>query len=183
MPQIDEPFLPTEPPHWAARGLVWIVLVVFAAALLASVAITLPERVSSPFVLVPARGTDPIRAARSGVVAAVRVAEGQTVTRGAPAFVIRSSLAGDRSAELRSLETHMSGAEESRLNVRQRYESQQRADAEEERRLSARAAHLRDKLAEQRGLRDIREARFKRDLEIQSNEIEITQREIGLKQG
>ena len=69
------------------------------------------------------------------------------------------------------------------LNVRQRYESQQRADAEEQRRLSARAAHLRDKLAEQRGLRDIREARFQRDLEIQSNEIEITQREIELKRG
>jgi len=183
MPPIDEPFLPTEPPHWAARGLTWIVLVVFAAALIASIVITLPERVSSPFVLVPAHGTDPIRASRSGVVAAVRVAEGQTIARGAPAFVIRSSLAGDRSAELRSLETQTGGAEESRLNVRQRYESQQRADAEEQRRLSVRAAHLRDKLAEQRGLREIREARFQRDLEIQGNDMEITQREIELKRG
>ena len=65
MPPIDEPFLPTEPPHWAARGLTWIVLVVFAAALIASIVITLPERVSSPFVLVPAHGTDPIRASRA----------------------------------------------------------------------------------------------------------------------
>jgi hypothetical protein len=75
----------------------------------------------------------------------------------------------------------MTGAEDSRLNARQRFESQRRADAEEERRLAVRAAHLRDKLTEHRGLRDVREARFKRDLEIQGNDIEITQRELGLK--
>jgi multidrug efflux pump subunit AcrA (membrane-fusion protein) len=114
-------------------------------------------------------------------VAAVRVTEGQTVARGAPAFVIRSSAVGDRTSELRSLETQLTGAEDSRLNARQRYESQRRADAEEERRLTVRAAHLRDKLAEQRGLRDVREARFERDLEIQANDVEITQRELGLK--
>lgn len=179
----DQPFLEAEPPHWAARALTWVILAVFGAALVASIVITLPERVSSPFVLVPGHGADPIRASRAGLVAAVRVAEGQTVARGAPAFVIRSSLAGDRSAELRSLETQMSGAEESRLNVRQRYEAQRRADGEDERRLSVRAAHLRDKLGEQRGLRDVRESRFQRDLEIQGNEIEITQREIELKRG
>jgi biotin carboxyl carrier protein len=177
----SEPFLPGEPPHWAARGLSLLVLLVFAAALGASVLVTLPETVSSPFVLVPGHGADPIRASRSGTVAAVRLAEGQTVAGGAPAFVIRSSVAGDRSAELRGLETQMTGVEDSRLNTRQRFESQRRADVEDERRLSVRAAHLRDKLAEQRGLRDIREARFKRDLEIQANDIEITQRELGLK--
>ncbi len=175
------PFLEGEPPHWAARGLTLVVLVVFVAAVVGSIVITLPETISSPFVLVPGHGADPIRAARSGVVAAVRVAEGQTVARGAPAFVIRSAAAGDRSAELRSLETQMTGAEDSRLNTRQRYEGQRRADEEEQRRLQARAANLRDKLAEQQGLRDVREARFKRDLEIQGNDIEITQREIGLK--
>lgn len=175
------PFLTSEPPHWAARGLSLLVLVVFAVAVVASVVITLPETVSSPFVLVPGHGADPVRAARSGTVAAVRVAEGQMAARGAPLFVIRSSTAGDRSAELRSLETQLSGAEDSRLNTRQRYESQQRADAEEERRLAARAAHLSDKLAEQKGLREVREARFRRDLQIQDNDIEITQRELGLK--
>ena len=75
----------------------------------------------------------------------------------------------------------MTGVEESRLNTRQRFDSQRRADLEEERRLSVRSANLRDKLAEQRGLRDVREARFKRDLEIQGNDIEITEREIGFK--
>jgi biotin carboxyl carrier protein len=180
-PDAAEPFLESEPPHWAARGLSVLVMVVFAVALIASLVITLPERISSPFVLVPGRGADPIRATRGGVVVAVRITEGQAITPGTPAFVIRSAAAGDRSAEMRSLETQMTGAEESRRNTQQRYESQRRADQEDERRLSARAANLRDKLAEQRGLRDVREARFKRDLEIQSNDIEITEREIGFK--
>ena len=175
------PFLDVAPPHWAARGLSLVILVVFVAVVIASVAITLPETISSPFVLVPGHGTDPIRASRGGVVAAVRLAEGQPAVRGAPAFVIRSAAAGDRSSELRSLETQMTGAEDSRLNARQRYESQRRADEEEQRRLSARAANLRDKLAEQKGLRDVREARFKRDLEIQGNDVDITQRELALK--
>jgi multidrug efflux pump subunit AcrA (membrane-fusion protein) len=180
-PDAAPPFLEDAPPHWAARGLTLVILVVFVAAVVASVVITVPETISSPFVLMPGHGADPIRASRGGVIAAVRVAEGQTITRGAPAFVIRSTAAGDRSAELRSLETQMAGAEDSRLNTQQRYEGQRRADQEEERRLSARAANLRDKLGEQQGLRDVREARFKRDLEIQGNDIEITRREIELK--
>ena len=74
-PDAAEPFLEGEPPHWAARGLTVIVMVVFAAALIASIVITLPERISSPFVLVPGRGADPIRASRGGVVVAVRITE------------------------------------------------------------------------------------------------------------
>ncbi len=177
----EAPFLEGEPPHWAARGLALMLMVVLLAAVGASILITLPETISSPFVLVPGHGADPIRASRGGVVAAVRLTEGQTVERGAPAFVIRSVAAGDRSSELRSLETQMGGAEDSRLNARQRHESQRRADEEELRRLTGRAGYLRDKLGEQKGLRDVREARFKQDLEIQGNDVEITQREIGLK--
>ena len=180
-PDAPGPFLEGEPPHWAARGLSLLILAVFVAALVAAVVITLPETVSSPFVLVPGKGADPVRASRGGVVTAVRVAEGQTVARGTPAFVIRSSVVGERAAELRSLDTQTTGSEESRLNARQRYESQRRADDEEMRRLTMRAAHLRSKLGEQGGLREVRETRFKRDLEIQNNEIEITQRELGLK--
>jgi hypothetical protein len=114
-------------------------MVVFVAALVGSIVITLPETISSPFVLVPGHGADPI----GGVVVAVRLAEGQAVDRGAPAFVIRSAAARARSSELRSLETQMSGAEDSRLNARQRYEGQRRADEEEQRGLGARAAFLR----------------------------------------
>src|SRR5690242_10744902 len=103
----EAPFLEEAPPHWAARGLAILLLVLFVAAMVASIVITLPETIASPFVLVPGHGADPIRAARGGVIAAVRVSEGQAVERGTPAFVVRSAAVGDRSAELSSLETQL----------------------------------------------------------------------------
>jgi HlyD family secretion protein len=175
------PFLDPEPPPWAARALATVLLVVFAAAVVASFVITLPETVSSAFVLVPGRGADPVRAPRAGTVAAVRVAEGARIEADAPTFVIRSASIGDRTAELRALETQLTGADDSRANTRQRHQSQERADDEEARRLTARAAHLADKLQEQRTLRDVREARFRSDLSIQENEIDITLKEIEFK--
>ncbi|HUG38019.1 MAG TPA: HlyD family efflux transporter periplasmic adaptor subunit, partial [Candidatus Limnocylindrales bacterium] len=177
----EPPFLDGVPPRWAALGLSWVLLVVFAAVAVASLVITLPDVVTSPFVLVPGQGGDPIRAVRGGVIAAVRVRAGQPVERGTPAFVIRSSVMGDRSAELESLEAQLSGVEEGRRNSRQRFDGQRRADAEEERRLGLQVAHLQRKVDEQRGLQQVRTARFGRDLEIQGNENEIVQREIEIK--
>ena len=81
-PDAAEPFLESDPPHWAARGLSVMVMVVFAAALIASIVITLPETISSPFVLLPGRGADPIRASRGGVLVAVRITEGRRSRRG-----------------------------------------------------------------------------------------------------
>lgn len=155
-------FLDVAPPSWAARGLAWVLIVLAAAAAAASVVIRLPETVSSPFVLVPARGADPIRASRSGIIAAVSVGEGQTVARGDPVFVIQSPSIGDRSAELRSLETQLGGVGDNRVNVREKYQSQRRV------------AHLAQRLAEQRRIRVVREMRFRGDLAIQKNEIDIT---------
>ena len=175
------PFLEGDPPHWAARGLAAIVLVVFAAAAVGSAVITLPDTVSSTFVLVPGRGADPVRAPRGGVVAAVRVAEGQRIDAGGATFVIRSASIGDRTAELGGLEAQLGGVDDSRTNARQRYESQRRADDEEAQRLTRRVAHLGEKLDEQRILRDVREARYRRDVTIQQNEIDITLKEVGLK--
>src|ERR1043166_7077014 len=93
----EAPFLEDAPPHWAARGLAVLLLVLFVAAIIASIVITLPETIASPFVLVPGHGADPIRASRGGVIVAVRVSEGQSVERGTPAFVVRSAAIGDRS--------------------------------------------------------------------------------------
>lgn len=174
-------FLDVAPPHWAARGLAWVLVALAAAAAVASVVIRLPETVSSPFVLVPARGADPIRASRNGIIAAVRVGEGQAVARGDPAFVIQSPSIGDRSAELRSLETQLVGVSDSRANTRQRYESQRRADEEEHGRLTRRGAHLTQKLVEQRTIRAVREAKFRGDLAIQRNDIDITTKEVEFK--
>ena len=57
------------------------------------------------------RSAAPIRcaSAREGTVADVRAAEGQSVTKGATMFVIRSQSVGDRSADMRTLEMQMSG--------------------------------------------------------------------------
>ena len=63
------PFLEKDPPHWAARGLAYIVILFFVTAVAVAVLLRIPETVTSPFVLVPIRGTDAIRALRGGVVA------------------------------------------------------------------------------------------------------------------
>jgi multidrug efflux pump subunit AcrA (membrane-fusion protein) len=171
-------FFEGEPPHWAARGLAWVLILVFGAAAVASVVIRVPETISSSLVLVPTRGTDPIRASHGGVVAAVRVREGQAAMQGEAAFTIRSSSVGDRSAELGALDTQLAGVDDSRSNARQRYDSQRGADEEEAARLGRRALHLARKLDEQRALRSVRQTRYRRDVEIQQNEIDIMQKEI-----
>jgi multidrug efflux pump subunit AcrA (membrane-fusion protein) len=182
MPDTDRPpFLGYDPPHWAARGLATLLLVLFLGGAIASVIVQVPETVSSPFVLVPARGTDPVRAPRNGVVAAVRVGEGRSVREGEAVFVIRSPAVSDMSAEARGLETQLAGAEESRNNTRLRYDSQRRADEEEATRLARRAAHLAQKLEEHQRIRAVREAKYRADLTIARNEIEVTQKEIEFK--
>jgi hypothetical protein len=50
-------FLETDPPHWVARGLTWILIALFVSLAVISVAIEVPETVSAPFVLVPASAT------------------------------------------------------------------------------------------------------------------------------
>ncbi|MGH2358617.1 MAG: hypothetical protein ACRDGJ_11530, partial [Candidatus Limnocylindria bacterium] len=180
-PDEQSPFLDPTPAHWAARSLAWLLLAVFVAVVVAAVAVTLPETISSPFVLVPGHGADPIRAPRAGVVVAVRVIEGARLSPGDVTFAIRSATVGDRAAELRGLETQLGGTEDGRANARQRYEGQRRADEEEARRLTARVAHLGNKLDEQQSLRAVRETRYVRDLEIQGNDIEITLKELEYK--
>jgi membrane fusion protein len=49
-------FLEPDPPHWAARGLTYILISLFVGLVLISVALKIPETVSGPFVLVPAGG-------------------------------------------------------------------------------------------------------------------------------
>lgn len=172
------PFLEPAPTPWAARGLAWLLIGLFVAAAVAAAVIRVPEKVSSRFVLVPERGADQVRAARDGTVAEIRVAEAQAIAGGEPMFVIRSSVIGDRAAELRSLETRLEGAAERLLNERRRYDSQRLADEEEAARLRTRLANLTQKLEEQGRLRATRRERFEATLAIYENEIEITRREI-----
>lgn len=138
----DAPFLETDPPHWVARGLSTLIIGMFVVALIAAIVVRVPETVSGPFVLVPERGADPLRAAREGTVVDVRVAEGQSVTKGATLFVLRSEPVGDRRAEMRSLELQRAGFTTRIANARAEYESQRRADEIEAARLEGRIASL-----------------------------------------
>jgi multidrug efflux pump subunit AcrA (membrane-fusion protein) len=51
-------FLDNDPPHWAARGLAYLLICLFFIAALVSVLLYIPETVSCPFVLVPVQGRD-----------------------------------------------------------------------------------------------------------------------------
>jgi membrane fusion protein len=138
----DPPFLETAPPHWAARGLSTLVMAVFVVAVTAAAVVRVPETVAGPFVLVPERGADPVRVAREGTIADVRVVEGQSVAKGATLFVVRSQSVGDRSAEMHTLAMQITGAEQRTVNARSEYTSQRRADELEANRLETRLASL-----------------------------------------
>lgn len=143
-------FLAVDPPHWAARGLAYLLILLFTTAVVAASLVHVPETVSGPFVLVPARGADPVRASRDGIVADVTAAEGQTVAQGAPLFVIESRDVGDRAAELRTLRTELKGYEESLTNIRRRHDSERLTDTEEARRLDGRIQDLTRSIASKR---------------------------------
>jgi membrane fusion protein len=153
------------PPHWVARGLSTLIIVIFVVAVAAAAMVQVPETVSGPFVLVPERGADPVRAAREGTVADVRAIEGQSVTKGATMFVIRSQSVGDRAAEMRTLQMQMTGADQRLTNASSERASQVRADQLEAKRLETRLASL-DRMSalKRKQLETTREmaARFKR---------------------
>lgn len=88
--ETESEMLPQEPPSWFIRSTSWLLIAMFAVALLAAIVVHLPETVTCPFVLVPALGADPIQSPRQAVVHQVAVTEGQEVKAGAPLFILRS---------------------------------------------------------------------------------------------
>ena len=175
------PYLERSPAPWAARALAGILIALFVVALLAAIVIRVPETITSRFVLVPVSGADQVRAARDGAVAEIRAAEAQPIAKGEVMFLIRSAAIGDRSAEMRSLETHVQGSAERLANERQRYESGRLADEQEARRLRDRQGRLVRELDEQKALRAARDTRYQATLAIYRNEVDITKREIEFK--
>jgi len=174
-------FLHSAPPHWAAGGLAYVVILLVIAAVIGAVVIHVPETVSSPFLLVPGRGVDPIRAARAGRVTEVRVDEGATVTKGQTLFVIRSAAVGDQSAEMAALETQLRGATSARANARDKHESQQRAAEEEARRLAERRTHFTERMDNHRAVRQSREAKYQTSLRIAESEVVSARAEMEFK--
>ncbi len=88
--ETESEMLPQNPPPWFVRSTAWLLIAMFAVAVLAAILVHLPETVSCPFVLVPAGGADPIQSPRLAVVNKVCVTEGETVKAGAQLFALRS---------------------------------------------------------------------------------------------
>jgi membrane fusion protein len=135
-------FLESEPPHWAARGLAYVILALFVVAVVTAVAVHVPETVSGRFTLVPQQGADPVRALKEGVVSEVRAREGDPVTKGAILMMINSAPLSDRSSELRTLEAQRRTDQERLRIAASQYDTRRRADEAEDRRLQARLAFL-----------------------------------------
>jgi membrane fusion protein len=171
-------YLDSDPPHWSARGLAYTLILLFVAAGVASVVIQMPETVSSPFVLVPMGGTDPVRASRDGFVAAIHVCEGQVVSKGEPLFVIHSNVTGDRSGELLSLQVQRDGAKESLVNAKKKYDTQCLADREEIRKLQMREAVVKQTIATTKHLQALQEEIHKKNLELAQQGIDSKDREV-----
>jgi multidrug efflux pump subunit AcrA (membrane-fusion protein) len=178
----DVAFLAPDPPPWAARGLGYLILFLFAAALAGAIAIRVPETVSCAFTLEPVEGTDPIRASCDGFVVAVHVAEAQTVAKDEPLFAVRSPHTGERSVELSSLEIQLAGARESLVNARQRFARLDLADEAEAARLHARSNSLVRRIEATKKLHTVEEETERGSVAIGVNEIESLERELKYRQ-
>jgi HlyD family secretion protein len=175
------PFLRGVAPRWAAGGLAWVVILLLVGAAVAAIAIRVPETVSSEFLLVPARGVDPVRVPRAGRVTDVGVGEGTTVAKGQMLFVIRSGAVGDQSAEMAALETQLRGAEAARANEREKHDGQRRADDEQRRGFAERGTRLAARMETHRALRQNRETRHQTSLRMAESELESVRAEIEFK--
>ncbi|MGE0126754.1 MAG: HlyD family secretion protein [Blastocatellales bacterium] len=138
----SDPFLTSEPPHWAARGVAYLLILIFTTLVIASIVVKVPETISAPFVLAQRQGADPVRAMRRGVVQNVSVVEGQAVEQGDKLFTIRSEQTGDQAADLQSLEAQVRAATESLSIAAEKNQSQQLSAAEERRKLQGHIEHL-----------------------------------------
>jgi len=141
-PNEDAEFLDSSPPHWAANGLSWFILLIAVLAAIGVLVVRVPETVGGRFLLLPVSGVDPVRAFRDGVVSSVPATEGALVRRRAPLFVLRSSPMGDRAADRRTLETQRD-ADQTRLTIAaSQRDTRRRAAQSDIRRLETRSAYL-----------------------------------------
>ena len=83
--------LPVGLPAWAPRALAWLLALVFAAALLASLLVPFDRTVDGPFVLLPAVAPAPILMPADGAIEEILADEGQEVRAGEVLFTVRAS--------------------------------------------------------------------------------------------
>jgi membrane fusion protein len=162
-PANPPPFLDDEPPPWLARSLATSSLVIALLAIAAAIVIRVPETVNGTFMLVPARGADPVRAPEEGVVTRVAATEATAVHRDDTLFVVASEPAFDRGADRQALEATLAGGPVSRRDLQAQVEAVRKADAGERVRLDARLITLARSITAKR-----EQLRIGRDLEARA---------------
>ncbi|HVS31471.1 MAG TPA: HlyD family efflux transporter periplasmic adaptor subunit [Thermoanaerobaculia bacterium] len=109
----DAPLVPRQPPPWFVPALAWLLVALFATALLAAIFVQVPETVRSRFVLVTEGGADPIQSPRQAVIEQVRVRPGQAVKKGETLFVMRVDALRDWRADTDAREESLRSLTES----------------------------------------------------------------------
>jgi multidrug resistance efflux pump len=109
----ESEMLPQDPPPWIIRSLSWVLLGAFIFAALFAVVMRLPETVRCQFVLVPAKGADPIQSPRQAVISRVAVTEGQAVKAGEELFGLRSDEIRGWDTQFRTMDADLRNREES----------------------------------------------------------------------
>jgi multidrug efflux pump subunit AcrA (membrane-fusion protein) len=135
-------FLHPDPPPYAARALALLLLALFSVCVGALFVVQVPETVAARFVLVPVKGSNPVRTLHDGIVTAVHAGDAQAVEAGTTLFTLDSESVGDRTSEWQALGTRLSGGNQRLANERAKYDNQRRGDEQERLRLEARLAAL-----------------------------------------
>ncbi|MBX3734261.1 MAG: HlyD family efflux transporter periplasmic adaptor subunit [Verrucomicrobiae bacterium] len=170
-------WLPDQPPPRWSRLAASLLLGLFTIAMISAWMIRLPETVRCRFKLVPAGGADPIQSPVQGVLAEVRVAEGQEVEEGSTLLVVRSD-------EVLTWQTALRGAEE---DLRAMEERARRSEEAHRSLLEINTAGH-EQLAQERSFREryrdtvkdfVRRTRELRDLLLIS-EVELLRSELDL---
>ena len=122
--ETESEMLPQNPPPWFVRSMGWLLIFMFAVALLAAIVVRLPETVTCPFVLTASQGADPIQSPRQAVVHQVAVNEGQQIRKGETLFVLGSDEIRGLDTESRTLGEDLRSHEESLAKADAAYASQ-----------------------------------------------------------
>jgi multidrug efflux pump subunit AcrA (membrane-fusion protein) len=141
-PGEETPFLAPDPPPVVARGLAWVLLLIFLTAAVLAAIVKIPDTIVARFILVPVRGADPVRAPKGGTIVQAAASEGRIYEQGAVLFAIRSDEFRNRVSEKGTYEAQLRGSAESVENLRKKNALEEQAAQDEVLSLEKRALYL-----------------------------------------
>jgi multidrug resistance efflux pump len=186
---VESEMMPQDPPPQIMRWTAWLLIALACFGLIVAIVLRLPETVRCPFVLVPAKGADPIQSPHEGVISRVFVSEGQKVKKGAALYVLRSDEIRGLDTQFRTLTEDLRNKEESlaqsdtayaaQLNIK-KAEIEQAASEVNFRENYAKTSHdlveRMKKLAQEGGFSEIDLVRMKLDLAGSEKDLSVAQK-------